>query len=152
MQTRRKFLVSALAAPAIIGVAAPAFARTPDIFAVNGIAINGYDPVAYFRQSKDVAGQAAHRLRWMGAEWRFASAQNLADFEADPERWAPRYGGYCAYAVANGYTAKTEPNAWSVHEGKLYLNYNRAIRARWAVSKARFIAQADANWPAVLEG
>lgn len=151
MLTRRHFVVSSLAIPVGLSLATPALARTPEIFAPDGLAIRGYDPVAYFNVRKPVEGLAEQALMWKGAEWRFASAENLATFEADPDRWAPRYGGYCAYAVANGYTAKTEANAWSVHRGKLYLNYNRTIRARWAVSKDRFIEQGDANWPSVLD-
>jgi YHS domain-containing protein len=150
MISRRHFLLSTLAVPAAGLIATPALAMTPEVFAVDGLAIRGYDPVAYFKEETHVEGSADHAITWKGAEWRFASAENLADFEADPERWAPQYGGYCAYAVANGYTAKTEANAWSIHDGKLYLNFNRAIRARWAVSKERFIREADANWPNVL--
>lgn len=150
MLTRRSFVLSTLAAPAAGLLATPAFAITPEVFAVDGLAIRGYDPVAYFKESHDVEGLAEHSIMWKGAEWRFANAENLADFEADPERWAPQYGGYCAFAVSKGYTAKTEANAWTVHNDKLYLNFNRAVRARWLISKDSFIKDADANWPDVL--
>ncbi|WP_370230746.1 YHS domain-containing (seleno)protein [Cognatishimia sp.] len=150
MLTRRSFVFTALAAPAAGVLATPAFAMTPEVFAVDGLAIRGYDPVAYFKERTDVEGSAEFSLMWKGAEWRFANAENLADFEADPDRWAPQYGGYCAFAVAKGYTAKTEANAWSIHDDKLYLNFSLAIRARWAISKERFINDANANWPNVL--
>lgn len=150
MLNRRTFVMATLAAPAAATLATPAFAMTPEVFAVDGLAIRGYDPVAYFKEQTDVLGSADHAITWKGAEWRFANAENLADFEADPERWAPQYGGYCAFAVAKGYTAKTEANAWSIHNDKLYLNFSLAVRARWAISKERFIMDADANWPDVL--
>ncbi len=152
MLNRRMFLMSAAAVPAALSTALPAFAATPEVFAVKGLAIRGYDPVAYFRQSKPVKGKSEFSMTWKGAEWRFANATNLADFRANPAAFEPQYGGYCAYAVANGYTAKTEANAWSVHKGKLYLNFNRTIRARWAISKDRYVRQGDANWPSVLNG
>lgn len=128
----------------------PATAAEPPVFQRNGLAIGGYDPVAYFTEGKPVRGKAAHSFRWNGATWRFASAAHLARFRAEPVKYAPRYGGYCAYAVARNYTAKTEPDAWTIHDGKLYLNYNRLIRAAWERNKARDIARADRNWPAVL--
>ncbi|MCH2250233.1 MAG: YHS domain-containing protein [Cognatishimia sp.] len=150
MLTRRTFVLAAMAAPAAGLLATPALAMTPEVFAVDGLAIRGYDPVAYFKEQTDVEGSAERSIMWKGAEWRFASAENLADFEANPERWAPQYGGYCAFAVAKGYTAKTEANAWSIHNDKLYLNFSRAVRARWALNKDGFIKDADANWPQVL--
>jgi hypothetical protein len=150
MLTRRSFVLAAFAAPAAATLARPAFAMTPEVFAVDGLAIRGYDPVAYFKDRTDVEGSPEFSIMWKGAEWRFTNAENLADFEADPDRWAPQYGGYCAFAVAKGYTAKTEANAWSIHNDKLYLNFSRAVRARWALNKDGFIKDADANWPNVL--
>ncbi len=115
----------------------------------NKVAINGYDPVAYFTESRPVEGSADHTTEWMGATWRFASAENKERFEADPEAYAPQYGGYCAYAVSQGYTASTDPDAWTVRDGKLYLNYNLQVRETWREDPAGFIAQADTNWPAL---
>ena len=88
---------------------------------------------------------------WKGAIWQFASAPNMAAFEADPMGYAPQYGGYCAYAVSRGYTASTDPEAWTLHAGKLYLNYSISVRAQWRPEIAENIALADANWPKVLE-
>lgn len=150
MLTRRSFVLTATAAPAAALLSTPALAMTPEVFAVDGLAIRGYDPVAYFLEEGPVEGLAEHSLMWKGAEWRFVSAENKAEFMADPDKWAPQYGGYCAYAVASGYTAKTEADAWSIHDGKLYLNYNLSVRALWAVRKRHFITKADANWPDVL--
>jgi YHS domain-containing protein len=83
----------------------------------------------------------------MGAEWKFASRQHLEMFRADPEAYAPRYGGYCAYAVANGETASAKPDLWTIHEGKLYLNYNRRINELFQQDIESYIRQADQNWP-----
>ncbi|MCB1462998.1 MAG: YHS domain-containing protein [Nitratireductor sp.] len=119
--------------------------------AIPGVAINGYDPVAYFTENKPVEGSAAITTTWNGATWRFASAANRDAFVADPEKYAPQYGGYCAWAVSNGYTAGTDPRAFSISGGKLYLNYSRSVQARWAKDISGNVSKADANWPGVLE-
>ncbi len=116
-------------------------------FTKGGHAIGGYDPVAYHTENRPVKGTADHALQWRGATWLFASQDNRAAFEADPERFAPQYGGYCAYAVANGYTAKTDPDAFSVVEGKLYLNYSRRVRRIWERDVPANISAANTNWP-----
>lgn len=149
MLNRRTFLIAAAAAPALAAVT-PALAAKPPVYATGSVAINGYDPVAYFTMEKPVEGRAAHTSDWNGATFQFASADHKAMFDADPAKYAPQYGGYCAWAVSKGYTASTSPNAWSVHKGKLYLNFNKAVRARWAISKDANVKAADANWPKVL--
>jgi hypothetical protein len=112
-----------------------------------GIAIEGTDPVAYFTEGRPVKGSSQHEHRWMDAKWRFASAANRDAFAAEPERFAPRYGGYCAWAVSRGYTATIDPEAWTVHGGRLYLNYSQGVRAQWAEDIPGNIAKGDANWP-----
>ena len=141
--SRRNFLVST-AASALALSAAPALAGT--WFAPGGVAIQGTDPVAYFTEGRPVEGSPEHAVDHDGTTWHFASAANAEAFRADPARYAPQYGGYCAWAAAQGYLADTHPNAWTIHEGKLYLNANRVIRARWELSIPRFIREADANW------
>ena len=116
----------------------------------SGLAIGGYDPVAYFTQGKPVKGKSAHKVMWKGAVWTFASAAHREAFEADPRRYAPQFGGYCAYAVSRGYTAKTDPKAWKVHEGRLYLNYSTQVRTLWSRDIPGNIALARGNWPGVL--
>jgi YHS domain-containing protein len=151
--TRRRLLGAAGAALAVPVVAAwprPAQAADTPVFSRAGAAINGYDPVAYFTEGAPVKGDAAFITMWNGADWRFSSAANQAAFEADPGAYAPQYGGYCAYAVANGYTARTDPDAWSVVDGKLYLNYSRRVRGLWLQDVPGHVASADANWPGVL--
>jgi YHS domain-containing protein len=112
-----------------------------------GLAISGYDPVAYFRQDAAVEGSAEFQAVHDGATYRFASAANRDDFAADPERYLPQYGGFCAYAVANGYTAKVDPEAFSVVDGRLFLNYSKSVRSRWEKDVPGHIASGDSNWP-----
>lgn len=150
MLTRRTFLVSVAAAPALSLMTNAASAAEPPVFATNGIAINGYDPVGYFTAGKAVPGLADFTTDWDGATLQFASSANKALFDADPEKYAPKYGGYCAYAVSKGYTASTDPEAWSIHEDRLYLNFSKSVRALWAARKRHHIRNADANWPGVL--
>jgi hypothetical protein len=145
--TRRSFVTTFIATT----VAFPAFAAKPAFFSRNGAAINGYDPVAYFTQTSPQKGSLDHSLNWQGAIWLFQSAENKALFEANPGKYAPQYGGYCAYAVSKGATAKTEPDAWTIQNGKLYLNYNTEVRSLWKLDVPGNISRADANWPAVLD-
>ncbi len=107
--------------------------------------------MAYFTEGKPVKGSAQHTHQWNGATWRFASATNRDTFAASPEKYAPQYGGYCAYGVADGYTVSTVPEAWSVVEGKLYLNYSRGVQDSWRKDTPGYIRKANANWPKALE-
>lgn len=117
---------------------------------VRGVAAGGYDVVAYFA-GKPAEGSREFASEYNGATYRFASAANRDAFAANPARYAPQYGGYCAWAVANGYTAKGDPEAWSVEGGKLYLNYSKSVRSDWLKDVPGNIAKGDANWPKVLE-
>ncbi len=117
----------------------------------SGVAINGYDPVAYFSEGKAVEGSDSFTHTWNDAIWRFASAESRDVFAANPEAYAPQYGGYCAWAVSQGYTASTDPEAWRVVDGKLYLNYSKGVQKNWEEDAPGNIAKADTNWPKVLE-
>ena len=130
---------------------AAAAAEDPVFTSRGNLAIRGYDPVAYFTEGIAVKGGKDHTLGWLGATWRFASAGNRDLFAADPEKYAPQYGGYCAWAVSRDYTAPTDPDAFTVVNGKLYLNYNRKIMEQWLKERDENIESADRNWPAVLE-
>ncbi|WP_377512865.1 YHS domain-containing (seleno)protein [Octadecabacter sp. R77987] len=151
MLTRRSLLAFAALTPAAALLAPTAMAATPETFAEGGLAIRGTDPVAYFDGNGPVAGSPDHQLMWKGATWQFASAANRAAFEANPMAYAPQYGGYCAFAMSRGYIASTDPEAWTLHDGKLYLNYSVSVRSRWLPDIAENIALADANWPAALD-
>lgn len=150
MLTRRRFLAAAAATPVVVAFASPAFAEEPPVFSEGGVAIKGTDPVAYFTDEKPVEGSAEFAHDWNGSTWHFASAANRDSFAADPEAYAPQFGGYCAYAVSRGYTASISPNAWTIHDGKLYLNFNRSVRALWSRDIPGNIEKGNANWPEVL--
>lgn len=145
--TRRTVLL----AGAAIAVASPAAAKEPEYWTnFWGHAIRGYDPVAYFTEGQPVEGSSDHELEWRGAAWRFASAANKAAFAAAPESYAPQFGGYCAWAVSQGYTASVVPEAWDIVEGKLYLNYSINVQSQWRQDRAGNIARGERNWPGVL--
>ena len=112
-----------------------------------GLAIQGYDPVAYFREGGPRKGLPQHAVRQDGATWHFASAENRALFAADPERYKPAYGGFCAYGTARGYLVKIDPEAWSIVDGRLYLNHDPGVRATWARDTSTYLARSEKNWP-----
>ena len=112
----------------------------------HGIAIQGYDPVAYFTENKAVPGNPEITASHDGAIYQFASAGHKADFEANPGKYAPQYGGYCAYGAAQGYNAPVEPDQFTIADGKLYLNYNGDVRQRWNEDRGSYISKADAYW------
>jgi YHS domain-containing protein len=111
-----------------------------------GLALKGYDTVAYFTSGKPEKGTQAFTHLWNGAEWRFRSQENRELFKANPEKYAPRFGGYCAWAVSNNYTAPSDPTAWRIVDGKLYLNYNASVQKKWAAELEARIASAEKNW------
>lgn len=118
---------------------------------LSSTAVDGYDPVAYFTDGKPVEGSSEFEAEYEGATWRFVSAANRDAFVADPSKYAPQYGGYCAWAVSQGYTAKGDPQHWRIVDGRLYLNYNADVQQKWEKDVPGFIKAADANWPKVLE-
>jgi YHS domain-containing protein len=146
--TRRTAL---LAAAATLVVPAAAFAKAKPVYTEGAIAIDGTDAVAYFTQSKPVPGSKSHSLQYNGSKWLFSSAENKAKFEANPEAYAPQYGGYCAYAMARGAVAPTVPEAWRIVDGKLYLNFSKAIQKKWQKDIPGEIVKANANWPRALD-
>ncbi|MEM9239655.1 MAG: YHS domain-containing (seleno)protein [Pseudomonadota bacterium] len=152
MRTRRNFLISAAALPLATPLATQAASNTKSsILTYGGAAIGGYDPVAYFLTSGPQLGEEAHSVEWKDGTFLFSSAANKKTFEADPEKFAPRYGGYCSYAAALNYVAPTSSNAWSVYEDRLYLNFNLHVRSVWEQDKPGYIAKADVNWPGPLQ-
>ena len=114
------------------------------------LALDGYDPVAYFKIGKATKGSAEHAVMWNGATWHFSSAQHKAAFEASPKSYAPQFGGYCAWAVSEGYRAKGDPNHWNIVGGKLYVNYNAIVQRKWEMDVPGHITKGEKNWPAVL--
>ena len=121
------------------------------VFTKDNVAIRGYDPVAYFTESKPVLGNDQHTFVWNDAVWKFSSQKNLDTFKSDPEKYAPQFGGYCAYGMGDGdgHKAPTSPDAWTIVDGKLYLNYNTNVQKMWKKDQEAFIIKAVDNWPRV---
>lgn len=146
----KPFHLLAIAALSLFNPAARA--EKPINTTLFGVAIKGFDPVAYFVEGKPRQGASNFTVEWQGAIWRFANAQHRDAFKATPEQFAPQFGGYCAWAVSQNYTASTDPeNAWKIVNGKLYLNYNREIQKKWELDVPGNIAKAEANWPKLLK-
>jgi len=118
----------------------------------SNVAVSGYDTVAYFTEGEPVEGSRMFSTSYQGATWHFKNAENLATFNADPEAYSPQYGGYCAYAMAQGDTVSAQPDLWTIHDGKLYLNYSRSVNKTWLAGMEAFIVKADAIWPELLKG
>lgn len=120
--------------------------KTKAVFTTENGAINGFDPVAYFTESKPVIGKKDITYRWNNAVWHFSSKENMKLFKAKPNKYAPQYGGWCAFGWSRGYPAKVEADAWSIVNGKLYLNYNKEVQETWTKNKKEFIIKADKNY------
>jgi hypothetical protein len=145
---------AAMVAAAIAGSGFALFALAPSAIAAEqivhvqgGLALSGYDPVAYHIDGRPRRGSLDNETEWMGARWRFASQENLAAFLADPERYAPAYGGYCAYAVSQGSLQPGDPRIWRIVDGKLYLNLSPSTMSKWEADIPGSLARADQNWP-----
>lgn len=134
-------------------LASMAWAAEPPVYTglLSNTGAGGYDTVGYFTKGKPVKGSPRYTTEYQGATWRFAHAENLAQFNANPEKFAPAYGGYCAWAVSQGYLAKGDPQHWSIRDGRLFLNYNQSVQTSWLANTDQLIREADANWPAVLK-
>ncbi|WP_462253671.1 YHS domain-containing (seleno)protein [Ekhidna sp.] len=135
----------------LLFISLSAYAQKSPIFSTDDGAIKGYDPVAYFKNEEPIKGSSEFALKWKEADWYFSSKENLDAFKATPEKYAPQYGGYCAFGVSKGAIYKIEPEAWKIVDGKLYLNYNKSIQKKWEANQADFIVKADSNWPKVVE-
>ena len=117
-----------------------------------GVAIQGYDVVAYFTDNAAVKGNARLVHTWNGVEWRFASAEHRDAFAKEPARYAPAFGGYCAYGVSRGYAVDIDPEAFAVVDGTLYLNYSKSVQRTWNEDRPGYIQKARQRWPEVLGG
>ena len=112
----------------------------------SGLALKGFDAVGYFKQAKAIEGKKEFEHTWMDATWRFSTAENRDLFAKSPEKYAPQFGGYCAFGVTGGYLAPTDPTAWKVVEGKLYLNYDSDIQKKWSEDIPGNIKKANEKW------
>lgn len=144
--TTKSFVITALL---IFVLSAASLAETaPPIYQTkDNLALSGYDAVSYFKDGKPVVGKPAFRYKWMEAVWRFSSAENRDAFAKEPERYAPQYGGYCAFGTSQGHLVPGDPQAWKVVDDKLYLNYNKDVQKYWLQDIPGNIQKADDNWP-----
>ncbi len=130
----------------LIGIA-NALGQESEIYTDNGIAIRGYDPVAFFTKNDALEGKSEFSFKWKDATWYFVSKEHQELFMAKPEAYAPQFGGYCAWGMREGYKAETKPkNAWTVYNNKLYLNYNKDTTKGWKEAKDQNIEMAESNW------
>lgn len=152
MKLRTLILAVALVT-APIAVLAPAASAEAPVYTgtFSNLAVQGYDPVAYFTEGKPVKGSKEFTTDYKGATFQFASAANRDAFVADPVMYAPQYGGYCAWAMADGKYAKGDANFWKIVDGKLYLNFNRSIQDKWNKDVPGFIGKADTHWSELQE-
>lgn len=152
-RTNKLFILlnSTLAFLLILWVSGNSAFAANGVYVKNGLAISGYDTVAYFTQSKAVKGKKEFTAEHQGNKWRFSSAENKQAFVANPTAYLPQYGGFCAYAASNNEIAKIDPRAWTIDNNKLYLNYNKKIRKTWLKKKIVRITDADRNWPELVK-
>jgi len=130
---------------AVLCTCVPVYAGNANVDS-NGVAIQGYDPVAYFTEGRPIKGYPEYVARWDEATWMFATAESRDVFEANPKKYAPQYGGFCAYAVSHGSKADIAPFAFSILNEKLYLNYSAEVKALWETDTSRYIKTADQIW------
>lgn len=144
--TRRNALLLALGLAAW-SPSGPARAGEIHTRGLSSTAAGGHDVVAYFTEGRPVPGEARFTHHWRGAAWRFSSAANRDAFAAGPERYAPAYGGHCAWAAAQGYRAAGDPRHWRIIDGRLFLNFNAEVHRNWERDIPGFIRAADGEWP-----
>lgn len=135
----------------VLIISAGVSAQKSSVYVTNGMAINGYDAVAYFKESKAVKGSSEFSYTWNNAAWYFSNKENQESFKAAPEKFAPQYGGYCAYGTSEGHKAATEPDAWAIVNNKLYFNYNKDVKALWLKDTNKLIEKANKNWPEIKD-
>ncbi|MBL7850217.1 MAG: YHS domain protein [Cyclobacteriaceae bacterium] len=136
--------------PAVLWLALASHAQSQPIFSLNGVAIRGYDPVAYFTENQPVEGRPEFSFLWQGAEWRFKDQANRDLFRENPEKYAPQFGGFCAYGVSENHKSPTDPYAFTVIDEKLYLNYSPKVKQLWSKDREMHIQRAETNWPILL--
>lgn len=156
---RKLFEIVVASALAVAIAGGPAVAASAEIYQSGkddkevgeNLGAGGYDVVAYFTEKKPVLGKKEFETTWKDAKWRFSSKENLEKFQKTPEAFAPQFGGYCALALAYNSLAPGDPKAWTIVDGKLYLNLSPEIKAQWDKQKQSLIPRAEKNWPKVLK-
>jgi len=145
--TRKSLAITALFVFALSAAALAETAPPPVYQTKDKVALSGYDAVSYFKDGKPVVGKSAFTYKWMDANWHFSSVENRDAFAKEPEKYAPRYGGYCAFGTSQGHLVPGDPQAWKIVDDKLYLNYNKDVQKFWLQDIPGYIEKADENWP-----
>src|SRR5450631_4166840 len=135
----------------VLFAASQTHAQRSPVCVSSGVAISGYDAVAYFKQGAAVKGDKKFSFHWQDADWYFSTEENRKSFSTAPEKYSPQYGGYCAYGASMGHKSATDPQAWTIVDGKLYLNYSGDVKKMWVKDEKTRISQADANWPKIRD-
>ncbi|MGR3563749.1 MAG: YHS domain-containing (seleno)protein [Heliomarina sp.] len=135
----------------LFGLVRPVLAEQSAFHAPNGVALQGYDTVAYFTRHEATRGHSDKKIMWKGAIWYFASTENLQRFEANPRAYAPRYGGHCAYGVSRGLLVSGDPLNWQIVGGRLYVMHDERILQEWSQESEANIQKANLNWPALYK-
>jgi YHS domain-containing protein len=153
MLNKRLFVALAVAGALAAGAAVPsAIAAGLDVNAtITGLALRGFDPVAYFTDGKPVLGDYAVTSEYDGATYRFASADHKALFDKDPAKYVPQYGGFCAFGTAQGFKVDGDPMVWKIVDNKLYLNLAPPVAARWNQDIPGYIKTANTNWQKIKD-
>lgn len=126
-------------------------AQVSEVFAPQGKALKGYDVVAFHTQQTPVKGNDQFTYQWKGADWNFSNQANLDSFKANPTRFEPQYGGYCAYGTSEGHKAPVDIDTWTLLDGKLYFNYNQQVKKMWTKNQAQLIQKANEQWPLIKD-
>jgi len=139
-----------LACLSLVLLLSPLVGAADAVFQSGGVAIKGYDPVAYFTLAVPTQGSEKFSHEWNGASWQFSTQENRDLFAESPEQYAPAYGGWCAYAMAQGSLASIDPEAFTLHEGRLFLNYSKRIEKKWRAKRDGYIEAADKKYPELV--
>lgn len=152
MKTFKTNVVRTLLATSILAFSSLSFAADIDMNAdANDLAIKGYDPVSYFTMGKPVEGDINFTATHKGAIYRFSSESNRDLFKNDPAKFAPQYGGYCAFGVAMDKKFDTDPTAWKIVANKLYLNLNKDVQNKWKQDTKKYLEMSDTNWYSIKD-
>ena len=135
---------------AFLGLIPTSNAQKSAVYAPDGVALNGYDAVAFFTQGKPVKGSSDYSFKWMGANWLFYSIADLENFKGSPEKYAPQYGGYCAFGTAEGHKAPTQADTWTIVDNKLYFNYDKKVKELWSKNRSALIDSANKKWALIM--
>ena len=135
---------------ALVSLVVSTASAADPVYKKSGKALNGYDAVAYHTQSKAVEGSKSYTYNWKGAVWQFSSEANLDAFKGDPGKYAPVYGGYCAWAVADGKLVKSDPKIFDIHDGKLYMNYSTKTQKQWQDDREGMIKRGDSKFTKLI--